>query len=292
MKQKSTTTHAKQTKLKQTKSVKKQKANALSSSLTAPAGMNVLVSFWTIVHKEIMRILRIWTQTLLPPVITMSLYFVIFGSLIGSQVEGVGTYTYIQFIVPGIIMMAVIMNAYSNTSSSFFGNKFQRSIEELVVSPTPSWVIVLGYVAGGMFRGLAVGFIVTLVSLLFTKLHVFNILILILFVTLTAFVFSLAGFINGLLARKFDDVAIVPTFVLTPLTYLGGVFYSISMLPQFWQHLALANPVLYMVNGFRYGFLGMSDINVFAAAVMLVFFAVILFYAALVMLKKGIGLRN
>jgi len=249
-------------------------------------------SLMTIMRKETIRILRIWTQTLLPPVITMSLYFVIFGALIGSQIAGVGEYTYMEYIVPGIIMMSVIMNAYMNTSSSFFGNKWQKSLEELLVSPTPNSVIILGYVWGGMFRGILVGLIVTLVSLFFTQLHIMNLFVIIAFVLMTAFVFSLAGFTNGMFAKKFDDVAIIPTFVLTPLTYLGGVFYSISLLPELSQALSKLNPILYMVNGFRYGFLGVSDINVWVAFGILIVFAVGLFWYNVHLLKKGTGLRS
>jgi len=251
-----------------------------------------LVSLGTIMYKETIRILRIWPQTLLPPVITMSLYFVIFGALIGSQIAGVGDFSYMEYIVPGIIMMAVILNSYMNTSSSFFGNKWQKSLEEILVSPTPSSIIILGYVWGGMFRGLLVGVIVTLVSLFFTQLSVFSYWIVALFVLSASFVFSLAGFTNGIYAKKFDDVVIIPTFVLTPLTYLGGVFYSIALLPSFWQSVSKLNPILYMVNGFRYGFLGVSDINVFVALGILIIFAVVLFWYNLYLLKKGTGLRT
>lgn len=254
--------------------------------------MNQLIPLYTIARKEIVRIMRIWQQTIIPPVITMTLYFVIFGALIGSQISDIDGFTYMQFIVPGIIMMSVIMNSYTNTSSSFFGNKFQKSIEEILVSPTANSTIILGFVAGGMFRGILVGFFVTLVSLLFTKIAIHNWLVLITFLLLTAFVFSVAGLINGVFAQKFDDVAIIPTFVLTPLTYLGGVFYSLSMLPNVWQVVAQVNPIVYMVNGFRYGFIGVSDINIFFALGMLVAFAVVFFVAALMLLKKGIGLRN
>ena len=254
--------------------------------------MNQWIPLYTIARKEIVRILRIWQPTITPPIITMSLYFVIFGALIGSQISDIDGFTYMQFIVPGVIMMSIIMNSYTNTSSSFFGNKFQKSIEEILVSPTPNSTIILGFVAGGMFRGILVGFFVTLVSLLFTDLMIHNWLVLIVFLLLTSFVFSVAGLINGVFAQKFDDVAIIPTFVLTPLTYLGGVFYSLSMLPGVWQVIAQFNPIVYMVNGFRYGFIGVTDINIYFALFMLVIFAIVFFNVALFLIKKGIGLRS
>ena len=250
------------------------------------------VSFLTIVRKEITRFLRIWIQTLLPSAITMALYFIIFGNFIGSRIQGIHGLRYIDFIAPGLIMMAVITNSYANVVSSFFGTKFQRNIEEILVSPTPSWVITCGYACGGVLRGLIVGIIVSLVALFFTKLAVFNIFIVLVYVFLTSIVFSLAGMLNAIFAKKFDDISIVPTFVLTPLTYLGGVFYSIAALPKFWQTLSMANPILYMVNGFRYGFLGVSDINVWLGLGMLIFFAGALFTLNLYLIKKGVGLRT
>ena len=246
----------------------------------------------TILRKEVTRFLRIWTQTLLPSVITMALYFAIFGNFIGSRIQDINGFKYIDFIAPGLIMMAVITNSYSNTVSSFFGSKFQRNIEEILVSPTPSWVIVVGYTFGGVLRGLLVGLLVTLVSLFFTQIHIFNLIVLILFVLLTSIVFSLAGFLNAMFAKKFDDVAIVPTFILTPLTYLGGIFYSIKLLPSFWQNLSKINPILYMVNGFRYGFLGFSDINIFIGLAILIIFSIALFSLDLYLVNNGIGLRN
>ncbi len=251
-----------------------------------------LISFQTIVRKEVKRFIRIWIQSLMPPVITMTLYFIIFGAFIGSQISDINGYTYMQFIIPGLIMMSVITNSYSNVVSSFFGSKFQRSIEELLVSPTANSVIILGYMVGGMLRGLIVGFLVTLVSLFFADLPIHNIGIILLFVLLTSIVFSLAGMINAIFAKKFDDVTIIPTFVLTPLTYLGGVFYSISVLPDIFQKLSMANPILYMVNGFRYGFLGISDISVWTGLGMLGLFVVILFSINLFLLKTGTGLRS
>jgi ABC-2 type transport system permease protein len=249
------------------------------------------ISFTSIARKEMIRIFRIWVQTLVPPVITMTLYFIIFGSFIGTQLGDIAGYDYMAFIAPGLIMMAIITNSYSNTVSSFFSTKFQRNIEELLVSPTPDWVMVLGYVSGGMTRGLCVGMLVSLVSLVFVRLPLFNVAFIALFALLTSFVFSLAGMINGIFANKFDDISIIPTFVITPLTYLGGVFYSISLLPDFWQTLSKANPVVYMISGFRYGFLGISDINVWMGLAMLVLFSVLLFVITLYLLKKGIGIR-
>ena len=251
-----------------------------------------LISLTSIARKEMTRIFRIWLQTLVPPVIMITLYFIIFGSFIGSQLSDIGGYSYMAFIAPGLIMMSIITNSYSNTVSSFFSTKFQRNIEELLVSPTPNWVIVLGYISGGMTRGLSVGFLVSVFSLFFIRLPFFNIFYIILFAFLTSFVFSLAGMINCIFSKKFDDISIIPTFVITPLTYLGGVFYSISLLPEFWQALSRANPIVYMIGGFRYGFLGISDINVWAGVGMLILFSVLLFSVTLYLLKKGIGVRT
>ena len=251
-----------------------------------------MISLVSIARKEMLRIFRIWIQTLVPPVVTISLYFVIFGGFIGSQLGDIGGYDYMAFIAPGLIMMSIITNSYSNTVSSFFSTKFQRNIEELLVSPTPNWVMVLGYISGGMTRGICVGSLVSIVSLIFVRLPLFNVPFIVLFALLTSFVFSLAGMINGIFAKKFDDISIIPTFVITPLTYLGGVFYSISLLPEFWQNISRANPVVYMIGGFRYGFLGISDINVWAGLGMLVLFSVLLFAITLYLLKKGIGVRT
>lgn len=252
----------------------------------------IWIAFVTIVVKEIRRFMRIWAQTLLPPAITMALYFVIFGNLIGSRIGEMGGYDYMSFIVPGLIMMSVITNSYANVVSSFFSMKFQRSIEEILVSPVPNWVVLSGYVAGGVARGVGVGVIVTLLSLFFTDLVVHNVWVTSGMVLLTAIVFSLGGFINAMFATKFDDISIVPTFVLTPLTYLGGVFYSISLLPEFWQGVSQANPILYMVNAFRYGILGVSDIDVRFAFSMVLFFIVVLFSLSLYLLSKGKGIRS
>ncbi len=252
----------------------------------------IYIAFHTIVVKEIRRFMRIWVQTLLPPAITMTLYFVIFGNLIGPRIGEMDGHRYMDFIVPGLIMMSVITNSYANVVSSFFGMKFQRSIEELVVSPVPNWVILTGYVAGGVARGLAVGVIVTALSLGFTDLNIYNPLLMLAVALLTAVLFSLGGFINAMYATKFDDISIVPTFILTPLTYLGGVFYSISMLPEFWQTVSLANPILYMVNAFRYGILGVTDIDVGVAFAMIIGFTVALFCYSLYLLNRGKGIRS
>ena len=249
-------------------------------------------AFTTIVIREVRRFTRIWPQTLLPPAVTMTLYFIIFGNLIGSRIGDMGGFDYMQFIVPGLIMMAVITSSYGNVVSSFFSMKFQRSIEELLVSPVPNWTILAGYVAGGMARGLSIGLIVTLLSLAFTQWSIHNLPMVVITVCLTSALFSLGGFINAMLATKFDDISIVPTFILTPLTYLGGVFYSIDMLPGFWQGVSMINPILYMVNGFRYGILGVSDVNPFVSLGMILVFIVLLATVALRMLARGKGIRH
>lgn len=250
------------------------------------------VAFYTIVRKEIVRYLRIWTQTVLPPAVTMSIYFVVFGRFLGDRIDNFGEFSYIQFIVPGLIMMSTITNSFSNVASSFFSSKFQRSVEELLVSPIPDWLLVSAYVVGGATRGILVGIVVLLVSLFFTHLTLHSLPIVMLFLVLTALMFATAGFANGMMAKKFDDIAIVPTFILTPLTYFGGVFYSISLLPPLWQKVSLANPILYMVNGLRYGFLGVSDIPVAAGVAILLVFQVVLFALNLYLMKKGKGLRS
>jgi ABC-2 type transport system permease protein len=250
------------------------------------------VALSTIIRKEIVRFTRIWVQTLLPPVITMTLYFIIFGTLIGSRIGEMDGFSYMEFVIPGLIMMSIITNSYSNVVSSFFSVKFQKSIEEILVSPTPNYIILLGYVMGGVTRGLLVGFIVTLVSLFFTDLTIYNLPITISIVFLTSVVFALAGFFNAVFAKTFDDISIVPTFVLTPLTYLGGVFYSISLLPEFWQSVSKLNPILYMVNAFRYGILGVSDINVTSAFLGVFVFIVVLSFICLSLLRHGTRLRS
>lgn len=250
------------------------------------------VGYKTIVRKEITRIIRIWGQTIVPPAITMSLYFIIFGELIGRRIGNMGGFTYMEYLVPGLVIMSVITNSYGNMVASFFGAKFGKHIEELLISPLPNWVILLGYVTGALARGLMVGAVVLVISLLFTHLQVAHALVTISVLLLTAIVFALAGMINAIYARKFDDIAIIPTFVLTPLTYLGGVFYSISLLPPFWQKLSIANPILYMVNGFRYGILGVSDVSLLQSYAVIIGAGALLFCWCMWLLHRGTGLRT
>ncbi|OOY50938.1 ABC transporter permease [Solemya velum gill symbiont] len=253
---------------------------------------NVWTPFTTLVIKEFNRFIRIWVQTVLPPGIMMALYFAIFGKLIGERIGEMDGYAYIDFIVPGLILMAVITNSYANVVSSFYQAKFGRYIEEILVSPVPNWVILAGYVGGGVARGMVVGVLVTIVAMFFTDLQVHNYLVTLLVFFLTSVLFSLGGFINAVYAKNFDDIAIVPTFVLTPLTYLGGIFYSIQLLPDFWQTASLANPTLYMVNAFRYGLIGISDINIMWAFVIILFFITVLASFSMRLLNKGVGLRS
>ena len=251
-----------------------------------------LVALKTIARREVARILRIWGQTLVPPAITMTLYFLIFGNLIGSRIGTMDGISYMDFIVPGLVMMAIIQNAYGNISSSFFGAKFGRHVEELLVSPMPNWVILGGYVAGGVLRGLMVGGIVMVIAMLFTKVRLPHPFITLAAVFLGAAIFSLAGFVNAVYAKKFDDIAIVPTFILTPLTYLGGVFYSVKLLPDWAEAATHLNPIFYMVNAFRYGLLGQSDVSMVTAFALMLFFAVSLGALGLWLLKRGVGLRS
>jgi len=250
------------------------------------------VAFNTLLTREVRRFLRIWPQTLLPPAITMTLYFIIFGNLIGSRIGEMGGFSYMEYIAPGIIMMSVINNAYANVASSFYSAKFQSHIEELLVAPVPNILILAGYVAGGTARGLCVGLIVTIVSLFFTSIEIQHLLITISMVVLSAIMFALGGFINAIYARSFDEISIIPTFILTPMTYLGGVFYSISLLPEFWQNVSLLNPILYMVNAFRFGMLGVSDIAVEIAFAIILSCIAGLTSFALYLLNKGTGIRN
>ena len=250
------------------------------------------IAFQTIVIKEMRRYLRIWPQTLLPPAITMTLYFVIFGALIGSRIGEMGGFSYMQFVVPGLIMMAVVTNYYSNTVTSFFGTKYNHSLEELLVSPTPNWVILAGYVVGSVSRGLLVAVIVTCLSLFFADLHVQHLGMTVLVVLMTAVLFSMFGFINAVYANSFDDISIVPTFVLTPLIYLGGVFYSLDLLPEFWANVSKLNPLVYVVNGFRYGVLGVSDVNVSFSLGMICLFTGVTSVFCLRLLNSGSRLRD
>ncbi|MGI9228967.1 MAG: ABC transporter permease [Gammaproteobacteria bacterium] len=252
----------------------------------------LLVAYNTILIKEINRFCRIWMQTLLPPAVSTSLYFIIFGNLIGPRIGTMDGFGYMEFIAPGIIMMAIINNAYANVVSSFFGAKFQQHIEEILVAPVPYWVILAGYVSGGMARGLLVGVVVTVVALFFTDLSIYNYTIVILVVALTSVLFSLAGFINGIYAKNFDDISVIPTFVLSPLIYLGGIFYSIELLPEFWQTVSKFNPILYMVNTFRYGILGISDIEIITAFSLIGVFIAVLTSCALYLLHKGVGIKT
>lgn len=250
------------------------------------------VSFTTILHKEIHRFMRIWLQTLVPPVITMSLYFVIFGKLIGSRIGEMGGFSYMQFIVPGLIMMSALTNSFSNVASSFYSTKFAKNVEELLISPTSPHIIILGYVAGGMARGIFTGILVTIVSLCFVSFEVHSWLVIALILLMTTATFALGGLINGVFARSFDDISIIPTFVLTPLTYLGGVFYSISLLPELGQLISKLNPIVYMINGFRYGFLGVSDVSVTYTFGVLSLFILLLYFIAYRLINRGVGLRS
>ena len=250
------------------------------------------VAFNTILHKEIRRFTRIWVQTLVPPVITMTLYFVIFGQLIGSRIGEMSGFSYMQFIVPGLIMMSSLTNSFANVASSFYSTKFARNVEELLISPTSPHIIILGYVAGGMARGVCVGVLVTIISLLFVSFQIQSWWIIALTLLMTTAAFSLGGLINAVFARSFDDISIIPTFVLTPLTYLGGVFYSISLLPEFWQEVSKLNPIVYMINGFRYGFLGISDVDLVYTFGVLSVFITVLYLIAYYLIRRGVGLRN
>jgi len=251
-----------------------------------------LVALRTILVKEIKRFLRIWVQTILPSAITMSLYFIIMGKFIGSQINDIHGFSYIEFIAPGLIMMGIITNSYANSVSSFYSSKFQRHIEEMLVSPMPNYIIILGFMLGGIARGVIVGAVVTVVALFFTQLQIHNLSLVVVTTILTAALFSIAGIINGIFANSFDDISIIPTFVLTPLTYLGGIFFSIEMLPKFWQNVSLANPILYMVNSFRLGILGITDVSLATAMLVIIGMFIVLFAICLYLLNKGIGIRS
>ncbi len=255
-------------------------------------GQTYSIAFLTILRKEIRRFARIWIQTVFPPVITTALYFLIFGKMIGSQLAPIDGYAYIDYIVPGLIMMGVLTNSYGNVVSSFYGAKFGHYVEEMMIAPIPHSLILLGYVAGGVARGLVVGIIVTVVAAFFTDIHLHNLWVALSVMILTAIMFSLGGFINAVYANSFDDISIIPTFVLTPLTYLGGVFYSIQLLPGIWQDISMFNPILYIVNAFRYGLLGVSDIDLSIAYSIIILFIAVLYGFSLYLLKKGIGIRT
>jgi ABC-2 type transport system permease protein len=249
-------------------------------------------AFKTIAIKEFLRFIRIWLQTVVPPAITVALYFIIFGELIGSQIGDIDGFSYIDYIVPGLILMAVISNSYANCVSSFFSSKFHRSVEEMLISPLPNYIIVAGYVSGGMLRGIVVGIAVTVVAMFFTRIEIHSYGVTIAVFILTSILFALAGFINAVYAKTFDDISVIPTFVLTPLTYLGGIFYSINMLPELWQKVSLANPILYMINAFRYGLLGVSDIGLTTAFIIIMLFIAALFIFALRLLDRGVGIKS
>jgi ABC-2 type transport system permease protein len=269
------------------------------SSVVVPAtppavSLNVVrwIGFRTIVLREYGRIIRIWGQTIIPSIVTAVLYFAIFGSLIGRRVGVMGGFDYKQYIAPGLIMMSVITNSYGNVVASFFGAKFGKHVEELLVSPLPNWVIVAGYATGGVVRGLLVGLAVTVVSLVFTHLHVHHIGVVLTALLLTSVTFALAGFLNAMFAKNFDQVNWIPAFVLTPLTYFGGVFYSVSLLPEWARQLSFVNPILYMVNAFRFGFLGVSDVDVTRAFALMAVAVVALFGAAVLLMNRGTGIRE
>jgi ABC-2 type transport system permease protein len=250
------------------------------------------VALWTIAEREIRRFLRIWGQTLVPSAITTSLYFIVFGGLIGGRIGPLQGFSYAEYITPGLVMLAVITNSYTNVSTSFYLAKFVRSIEEMLVSPATSSVILLGYITAGVLRGMIIGALVIVISLFFTHLSIAHFGIMLLVIVLSSALFSIFGLINALYADNFDQISLIPTFVLTPLTYLGGVFYSIQMLPPFWQTVSHFNPVLYMVNTFRYGMLGQSDVNVVGSVIVLVLVTLLSYFIAWVMLEKGIGIRT
>ena len=251
-----------------------------------------LISFQTILVSEIVRFSRIWSQTFVPPVITMSLYFLIIGGFIGSHLGKIGPVTFMQYLAPGLIMMSIITASYANVVASFFGLRFQRSIEELLIAPVPNYLVLLGFISGGILRGLITGFLICIVALFFTHLAIYNFVISISIAVLTASLFSLAGFTNALFAKKFDDIQIVPTFILTPLTYLGGVFYSIHQLSPFWQHISQYNPILYIVNTFRYGILGITDLSIFNAFIIIILSNFLLFSLNIFLLRIGVGIRT
>ncbi|MBC7836911.1 ABC transporter permease [Acetobacteraceae bacterium] len=252
----------------------------------------IVTAYYTMMRRGVVRIIRIWSQTLLPPVVTTSLYFIVFGTFIGSQLQPIHGFSYIQFIVPGLIMMAVITSSYTETVSTFYFAKWVRTIDEILVSPMPDWVVIAGFVSGGVLRGLLVGILVLVVSLFFTQIAIANFFVLIAALILTSLLFSFAGLINGIYAKGFDGISIVPTFVLTPLTYLGGIFYSIQQFPEFWQKVSLFNPILYMVNAFRYGFLGVSDVSLALCFSILIGLTLAFGIVAMYLFKRGVGIKN
>ncbi len=253
---------------------------------------NGYIAFKTILLKEISRFTRVWIQTLLPPGITTLLYFLIFGHVMGARIGLMHGVSYIEYIAPGLVMMNVISNAYANTSSSFLQAKFFRSIEELLAAPVSNNIILAGFIMGGVIRGLAVAVVVTTVALCFTNIHVMHPIVTLITVLLTAALFSIAGLINAIYAKKFDDISIIPTFILTPLTYLGGVFYSVHLLPGIWPTISLFNPILYFVNLFRYGLLNISDINIYVGFTVLIGMLLSLYIMAWWLIDKGVGIKT
>jgi len=249
------------------------------------------IAYKTIVIKEILRFSRIWVQTIFPPIITTLLYLLIFGDLMGQRIGLMQGVDYLHFIIPGVILMTVIQNSYANTVASFFLAKFNRSIEEILVSPVPYWVILLGYVSGGVARGSVVGMGVFFTVLLFVDFEIYSISITLMIFLLTAILFSLAGFINAVFAQSFDDISIVPTFILMPMIYLGGMFYSVEILPESWQIVSQFNPIYYMVDSFRLGLLGVSTVDFTISLSMLLAMIVILVTMSLYLLKKGVNIR-
>ena len=249
------------------------------------------IAYKTIVIKEILRFSRIWVQTIFPPIITTSLYLLIFGGLIGERIGDMQGVSYLHFIIPGIILMTVIQNSYANTVTSFFMSKFNHSIEELLVAPVPHWVILFGYVSGGVARGFVVGAGVSIAISFFVELQIDNIFIIAITFLLTSILFSLAGFINAIFAKSFDDISIVPTFILMPMIYLGGMFYSIDILPQFWQGVSKFNPIYYMVDAFRLGFLGISNSNFLVSISVLIIMVLMLIASSFYLLKKGVNIK-
>ncbi len=262
-----------------------------SNAYNQPLMLN-WIAYRTIVRKEIRRFLRIWVQTITPPAINAVLYLLIFGGLIGSRIRDMGGVPYLDFIMPGIIMMGIIINSYANVSSSFFSAKFQRNIEEMLVSPVSNLTILAGYITGGVCRGLLVGLVVSIVALGITRITPVSIFLTLIVAVMTAVLFSLGGLINAVYARNFDEISIIPNFVLTPLTYLGGIFYSIDMLPGFWEGVSKFNPILYMINGFRYGILGVSDIPILQTFAVLLVFISIFVVIAYYLLHKGVGIKH
>ena len=252
----------------------------------------IAIVLYTLLRREILRFMRIWIQTLLPPAVTTMLYCVIFGELVGRQLTGMRGYTYMEYIIPGLILMAVITNSYSNVVTSFYSTRFHKNIEEMLISPMPAYILMLGFVAGGMARGLVVGLVVWIVSMSFATLPFPNLGLTLLVLLLTSAMFSIAGLINGIYARSFDGISIIPTFILMPLTYLGGVFYSVEILPELWRNVTLFNPIFYMIDVFRYASMGFSDVNILQSLIILIACLIVLAATCLQLLVRGVRIRN